>query len=71
MLELTDYERHSPLWNKLEVECKAQIELAMDRLEHVKTIEEVMRLQGTIFAFRDILSASKKRTLIPTDPLGF
>ena len=69
MLELTDYERQSPLWDKIALECKAQIEASRDRLEHAKTIEEVIRLQSTISVYRAIIC--NKHTVIPRDPLGF
>ena len=71
MIELRPEERTSSLWAKVIAEAEQQVSALHVRLETAKSWDEVLRIQGTIIAFRAIMRLDKPPEVIPADLTEF
>ena len=71
MMKLTDIERESPLWDKIVQQAKETVVALHLRLEHAKTWDEVLKIQGELRAVRGLLNANNVPVVMERDTIGF
>lgn len=71
MMKLTDAERDSQLWIKILSAYKEKLDVIRSQLEHSKSWDETLRLQGEVRSVRAIISANNVPVTISPDTIGF
>lgn len=64
-MELTDSERFSTLWIKLEQYATARIDTARSQLEGSLALDETNRVRGRIIELRELLKLGNPPQIIP------
>lgn len=71
MNTLDRHEKESPLWMKIKLNAEAEIAKLHSQLEHTKSWDEALRVQGTIRAYRGIILAEKTPVKVEPHDTGF